>query len=279
MWEDRAEQARERKARLKTFGNHALGLVVEAKEGLFIVDPEDNAVSARLLQDGDYNPAEVQEALRFIRPDSRVLIIGAHIGAHVVALSRHCRGLDAIEANPRTFKFLAANVKLNSCHNVQLLQMAAGLEGETISFLMNTENSGGSKRQPVTNQVYYDYDNPEKVTLTTRALDNVFGSSVFDFVLMDIEGSEFFALQGMQRVLANAKVLAMEFLPFAAREVAGVEINDLSAQILPHFTSMLVPESDQTFTGDRMGAELARMFQANECHDLLYFMKDGEERR
>jgi hypothetical protein len=32
---------------------------------------------------------------------------------------------------------------------------------ETLEFMMSRENSGGSKRKPLLDQIYYNYDNPE----------------------------------------------------------------------------------------------------------------------
>jgi tRNA G37 N-methylase Trm5 len=44
---------------------------------------------------------------------SDVLIVGAHIGTLAIPISRLAKHVDAIEANPETFKFLSLNVAMN----------------------------------------------------------------------------------------------------------------------------------------------------------------------
>ena len=39
-WDEKAQRANERKQRLKTFGSHAFGVLVDTKHGFFVVDPE-----------------------------------------------------------------------------------------------------------------------------------------------------------------------------------------------------------------------------------------------
>ena len=148
IWEQKAQHAAERKERLKSFGSHACGLLVDTIYGLFAVDPEDASVSAALLQRGSYAENELRLLKELITQESNVLVVGSHIGAHVVPLAKNCKTLVSIEANPNTFKLLKANVLLNECSNVVMYNIAASDKKETIEFLLNRDNSGGSKRIP-----------------------------------------------------------------------------------------------------------------------------------
>src|SRR4029077_9834783 len=119
----------------------------------FILDPEDAFVAGDLLVRGEYERELYDQLKRCVTSSGNVLVVGAHIGAHVIPLSRCCRKLVAIEANPLTFNYLEANVRLNCCYNVELHCVAADQTAGQIDFLLNRENSGASKRMPVSMQM------------------------------------------------------------------------------------------------------------------------------
>ncbi|MGH7427267.1 MAG: hypothetical protein ACREJ4_02740, partial [Candidatus Methylomirabilaceae bacterium] len=63
---------------------------------------------------------------------------------------------------------------------------------------------------------------------------------------MDIEGSEYFALQGMQKILAHARVLVVEFLPHHLKNVSGVTVEQFLSVIPPHFRTLTIPSKGLT---------------------------------
>jgi FkbM family methyltransferase len=273
-WEERAQQARDRKSRLLSFGPNAWGLLVTTKYGLFAVDPEDGGVSAILLHEGSYSEPEYMLAKSLVSPEGDVLIVGAHIGAHAVPLSKHCSKLVAIEANPHTYEYLKTNLTLNCCSNVVSYNVAAGENVDKIKFLLNTENSGGSKRMPISVQNHYVYDDPDVIEVDTVPLDTLLDQGVFDLILMDIEGSEYFALKGMQRILSEAKALSVEFLPHHLICVAGIQVDAFLSTILPHFNWMYVPRHNRVVAKDEILENIREIYRANEGHEGIYFLKE-----
>jgi FkbM family methyltransferase len=273
-WEERAQRARDRKDRLLSFGPNARGLLVTTKYGLFVVDPEDGGVSARLLHEGCYAEPEYMLARSLISKEGDVLVVGAHIGAHAVPLSRDCNKLVEIEANPHTYEYLKTNLTLNCCSNVTPYNVAAGQKPEKIKFLLNTENSGGSKIMPVSADIPYIYDDPEAIEIDTVPLDTLLDQRIFDLILMDIEGSEYFSLKGMQRILSGSKALSVEFLPHCLSCVAGVKVDDFINTILPHFNWMYVPNHNLFVPKDESFDKIKEIYQANEGHDRIYFLNE-----
>jgi FkbM family methyltransferase len=269
-----AEQAAERRDRLLSFGPHAFALLAKTSDGLFAVDPEDRAVGGVLLATGAFYDHEIELARSLIDENSKVLMVGSHIGAHAIRLSRHCASLTAIEANPHTFQLLRANVLLNERRNIALHNVAASDKYEMIEFVMNRENSGGSKRAPSSLHLHYVYDNPAILQIPAAPLDDLLADQEFDLVFMDIEGSEFFALRGMQRILAGCRALDLEFLPHHITDVAGVGIEQFAAAFLHHFSWMYVPGRETLFHAEAMERELRAMFEAGQGHDGLYFLKE-----
>jgi FkbM family methyltransferase len=275
-WSDKAAMAAERKQRLLSFGVNAEGVLINTKWGLFVGDPEDNSVTRVLLDHGVYGEDEITLASYFIRPDGEVLIVGTHIGAIAIPLSKRCRRMDVIEANPSTQRLLRANLLLNRCDNVTLHPFAAGEAEGQIDFLLSRDCSGGSKRRPLQNRFYYDYDQPEVVQVPVFALDAALPFARYDLVFMDIEGSEYFALKGMQRILTHASALAVEFLPFHFVDVAGVGPDDFTDQILPHFEWMYLPSGDRLVPKARIRSYIKEMFDRGEGHDNIYFLKQAD---
>lgn len=272
-WQDKAALGAERKSRMMSFGINAGGILVHAKHGDFIVDPEDSSVSLSLLTEGAYSEGELELAASLIDTASEVLIVGPHIGALAVPLSKLCARMDVVEANPYTQRLLAMNLRLNDCDNVTLHRMAASNESGQITFLVNRENSGGSKRAPLHEHMPYIYDEPERVTVNAESLDEVVGSNRYDLIFMDIEGSEYFALQGMQKILGSARAIVIEFLPHHLVDVAGASIADFTAQIVPHFQWMYVPGEEVLYSESQFPGKLQSMFDSGQGHEGIYFLK------
>lgn len=272
-WRRRIGKLKQRKERMLSFGSHAFALLVEGKHGKFAVDPEDDFVSKRLLQTGSYSDGELDLARRFVPENGNVLMVGTHIGALAIPLSKHCGHMVAVEANPNTFKLLQLNLLLNQCDNVLAFNLAAAEKSCSISFILSRDNSGGSKRLPRVNVESYTYDNPQVVEVPADALDVVVENKAFDLIFMDIEGSEYFALKGMPRLLESSRVLVIEFLPHHLKNVAGVSADDFISLILPNFEWMFIPMSGELVAHGDIRRRINEIYTANESHDALVYMK------
>jgi FkbM family methyltransferase len=254
-------------------GRHVEAVLVKSDHGIFLVDVEDMSVGRRLAHDGVYGAAELKRVLSVITEQATVLIVGTHVGTLAVPASKHCRSLIAIEANPRTFQLLRENLLLNECHNVRALNIAASDKNDEIRFVLNRINSGGSKRMPKVPAYAYFYDSPEIVPVESHPLDEVLGDSPIDVILMDIEGSEYFALGGMQRILSRASVLFMEFIPRHLRDVSGASVDQLLELIRPHFSTLFVPSLEITVSRDQFGDVLQAMYDREQSDEGIVFKK------
>lgn len=248
------------------------GVVVKTDQGYFCLDPDEQFVSRALLGSGAYGLGELARARQFLTGDSRVLVVGAHIGTLAVPLSRSCRELVAIEANPRTHELLELNVLMNRCANVRTYNVAANDREAPIEFVMSTHNSGGSKRMPLHRDETYFYDQPAVVQVRGARLDDLLEGS-FDVVLMDIEGSEYFAFLGMQRILAGAATLIVEFLPHHLSRVAGVTVEQFLLPLAGHFRTLLVPSTREEVGAEGFGFVLQGMFDENQGDAGVIFRK------
>ncbi|HEY9772445.1 MAG TPA: FkbM family methyltransferase [Planktothrix sp.] len=256
-------------------GPFAWSFIARTQQGVFAVPIEDLYVGHQLRFNGSYSTDELQRLRSICRPGTRLLCVGGHIGALVIPLAEVCSTVTAVEANPRIFEILQFNVQLNNLTNCRTIQIAASNSTEPLKFVLNRANSGGSKRYPIGWQEIYLHDNPEIVEVAAAPLDSVFPGEVFDVVVMDIEGSEYFALEGMPRILSEAQILQIEFVPHHLQFVAGVTVEQWLSPITAHFSSLFVPSKNLLVGRQQFFPTLDSMFAANEYDDSLMFSKSG----
>jgi FkbM family methyltransferase len=213
----------------------------------------------------------VERLKSFINKDSKVLIVGTHIGALAIPLSKHCKEITAIEANPNTFELLEINLHLNQAENITPHNIFANDSHEKVEFLLNTVNSGGSKRKPKKSSFLYDFDNPEIIELESHKLDDYLPEHDYDLVLLDIEGSEYFAMKGMEDILANCKTLVVEFLPHHLKNVADIDVETFLSVLPGHFTKFNLPDNQQEHNISEVKTVLQNMYDANIGEDGIIF--------
>ena len=88
----------------KRLDGNVSALTVNTKNGTFLVDAADLEVGAKLRTKGEYGIDEINRISNYIDNDSKVLIVGAHIGSLAIPIAKICSEVTAIEANPDNFK-------------------------------------------------------------------------------------------------------------------------------------------------------------------------------
>ena len=254
----------------KKLGNNIRAIITNSQNGIFAVDPEDLEVGQK-LRSGGFGLEEIARLRKYIDNDSNVLIVGTHIGSLAIPLSKHCKAITAIEANPKTFELLEINLQLNNIENITPHNIFANDSSEKVEFLLNTVNSGGSKRKPKKSNFLYDYDNPEVIELESHKLDHYLSEHNFDLILLDIEGSEYFAMKGMKEILSNCKTLVVEFLPHHLKNVADIDVDTFISALPNHFTSFRLPDHNQEHNISEVKTVLQKMYDSNTGEDGIIF--------
>jgi FkbM family methyltransferase len=253
-------------------GPHTQAVLTHSVDGLrLLVDPQDQGVGRQLRQHGQFQPQELLRLQGLVGPSDRVLVIGAHVGAMAIPLARQCAAVVAIEANPRTFSLLQLNITLNNVANCQALSLAANDEPGRINFLQSRTNSGGSKRVPLFRDARYVHDRPIEITVRAERLDDALFGQTFDVILMDIEGSEVFALRGMPQLLQSCRCLVVEFLPHHLQRVAGLTVDDFLQAIPSHLVWLVVPSTGACVARAQAAATLQAMVNDSRGDDGLIF--------
>jgi len=265
------------RARRAVLPERAFALIGDTDLGPMAVSIDDMEVSRRLMREGSWEQAEVARILKLTRAEDRVLIVGGHIGSLAIPISRRCAAMKVIEANPETFRLLRINLLLNRCDNVEALNFAANDSGGALRFLNSRINSGGAKREPKVSQYGYTYDNPQVIEVPAVVLDQNFAGQAFDIIIMDIEGSEYFALKGAQQLLASARTLVVEFLPHHLQYVASVGPQEFADLLVPHFNGMYAPSTGRVTGREDIASVLTAMYRDNIEEDGLFFVKDAAD--
>lgn len=172
---------------------------------------------------------DVAIARRLLRPGDRVLDLGANIGfvaLHFLALG--AKEVHAFEPHPDIYARLSGTGAQGLVCYPYAISAAEGVSELIIS---RTHNQGSTLHRQVVDirpQVYGAA--PETVTVETRTVDALFPGQSFDYVKVDIEGSELDFVKGAHQLLSARppRVMVLEVKPeFEA---------DYLAVLRPYFT-------------------------------------------
>jgi len=268
------------KLRKKILGKHAKGVLYETQNGMILAPIDDYTIGRRLGFKGGWNIPEIKELLTYIDQDDTVYILGTHIGTLLIPIGNKCKQIIGYEANPDTYGYVSKNIFINDLTNATVYNYAVGDTKKKISFYKNTLNSGGSKIKPINDSYLYSYDSPDIIEVDMVRLDTHIKQENLpkpDHIIIDIEGAEYFALQGMQDILRDVKMLYIEYVPHHLKNVSGVSNKNFIDLIVPYFDKVRFVgqkiEIDISTSSDELLAYLDTLF-ANEKSDDLLFTKN-----
>lgn len=166
------------------------------------VNEYDKSVVPNILQNKYYEP-HIQNLLNlFISPLDCCVDIGANFGQHTVAMSLLANKVVSIEASPNNFINLKETIELNKLNNVIPINRGVFNKKGKLTFSHKEENAACS----FFSDTGFRQGNEDILDVEIGALSYILeDNEVFwdriDFMKIDIEGSELFALQGMEDIL------------------------------------------------------------------------------
>lgn len=139
-----------------------------------------------------------------IQKSKVILDIGANIGTTMLFFARlnPKAQIIAFEPHPRTYLRAKENLELNDFKNINLLNLGVGIKEEVLRLYEVNDRNPGMNRIIRTNK-----DIPY-LNIDVDALDRVFADMInekIDFIKIDIEGHEYYALKGGEGVLKKYK--------------------------------------------------------------------------
>jgi FkbM family methyltransferase len=223
--------------------NHGVGIVTTTKNGTLVVDPKDFDVSRVLLTQGEYGWAGVTMLSRLLTPASRVVFVGAHIGAMLVPIVRAAgtRQVIAFEPSPRNHKMLLMNLALNDLSDVVAENIALGARPGRRRFsenrIVKTDLRRVERAQSDVEVTVHTLD-----AMIPRAWDSI------DLMVMSDQGREADAMRGAARTLAKTRHLYVDFSPELLAQ-ADSSVEDFVAMAAIQFKSAYVLGEKTRFLG------------------------------
>jgi len=175
-------------------------------------------ISLKLFISGPQNPFEIEIFRRQIKEGDIVLDLGANIGYYTLIAARsvgkHGK-VFSFEPDPNNFAILKKNVEINDYRNITLVQKAVSDKtGKSKLYLCENDASCHTICDPK--------DDWRFIKIEATRLDDYFKDydGRIDFIKMDIEGAEGWAIQGMSSTLKKNKNLKLftEFNPSLFRK-------------------------------------------------------------
>lgn len=176
------------------------------------IDTDD---SMGLSVSGVYEPLETKTVQQVVNQGDCVIDIGANIGYYTLLFAKLVGPMGrvfAFEPDPNSFALLRKNIDVNGADHVSAFPFAVSYDRSTQVLY---KDKFGNLDHRLTNPGH----EVQEVSVETISLDEVIPGKMdgpVNFIKMDIQGSEGFALEGMKQLLtSNEGILILtEFWPF-----------------------------------------------------------------
>jgi FkbM family methyltransferase len=189
---------------------------------------EDKSVMPQMLLSHQYEPHIQQLFAHCITPTDIVLDIGANYGQHTVLLAKLAKYVLAIEASAENAKYCIETMELNKCDNYKIIQSGVWSQKQLLTFSHATTNAGCS----YFSTHGWHQENERLSTIEVDTLDNLCPNQSFDFIKMDVEGSESYVLDGGKDIFTKNRKLLVELNSFTSKNFMNININAVIDKIL-----------------------------------------------
>jgi FkbM family methyltransferase len=181
------------------------------------LDPKDRLITDRVLAGGEWEPGEMSEFRRLIRPGDTVIDVGANVGWYTLLASSlvgPTGRVIAFEPAPESVSLLRKSVAVNRLANVSVEAKALSDRPGTLTLHLHGINRAGHSIHGMPGEV--GFVEVESVPLDDR-LSAVPGA--IGLVKIDVEGAEGLVLAGMRETLRTRapRALIVEFTPTGIR--------------------------------------------------------------
>lgn len=204
---------------------------IDTRVGEFIVcgPAMDTSVMPQIRR-GVYEPHVQRLFCSLVKTGMTVCDIGANFGQHTIVLSKlvgPAGKVFAIEASPINAEYIRRTVAANKCGNVEIIQCGVWSHDTELTF-SHVENAEATSFCSNKTNIREIEQNPacKYQTIQVSALDKLITDDI-DFVKIDIEGAELFAMKGARNFLASKSPILMELNTFTSKTFMNVEIEDI----------------------------------------------------
>ncbi|WCT74029.1 FkbM family methyltransferase [Sphingomonas naphthae] len=213
-----------------------------------VVDPEEPEFGRAIARDGVWEPHILQAIRQNLNADDVFVDVGANVGImsfHAASIVGQGGREFAFEPNQDNVQRFLQGVLLNGFSNVTMFPFAASnaagifsMQGHSNTYLVSASVGG-------------------RLTQSVRVDDLLQNEPRVNFIKIDIEGHEPFALEGLNEIMAKHKPLVLcEFNPRCLRSNAHTEPLALAERIFQMTNQVELVEKDGSFTPCRSAGHL-----------------------
>ena len=182
-------------------------------------------VALTLWVDPEYVDRAEEFVTSYLSKGDLLVDAGANIGCISLAGSRVVGDggrVIAVEAHPRTFRYLKTTVEDNGCKNIECLNVALGSDA---GFLEITDE----QRRDDSNRVLLDGESG--ITVRCERLSDIFseyGVGHVNLLKIDVEGFELQVLRGAEPILDRVDCIYVEVLDHRLRDFGASSVELLA---------------------------------------------------
>jgi len=186
--------------------------------GMLTVNAEDLSLAPVLIIHGIYDAGLTNYLIKNIKKGDTVVDIGANLG-YFTTLMGYLVGpigkVLAYEANPSLIPLIQDNISMNYIGDrVTVYNKAIYSEYKTMPFFVAKKFMGNSSLHKHDSVYFNNYksDTIQEIQVDAEPLDAIMDNvDVLSFVKIDIEGGEYHALKGMEKLLESNKIETFSF--------------------------------------------------------------------
>lgn len=209
-------------------------LIVNNCMGNIIMKIDKNSyMGGSIYWSGFHHVNEMLFLKSYLKPDMVFIDIGANQGEFsLFAASKLTKGkVISFEPVTKQYQYLVNNIELNSYHNIELNKFGLSNE-ETILPIFTSKNTElhGGVHEGLSTLYKSNERNDFEENVEIKIFDKEFGEKLtrMDFIKIDIEGAELFALKGMKLHLEKFKPVILIEMSDETFNSAGYSIKDVT---------------------------------------------------
>ncbi|MES2587400.1 MAG: FkbM family methyltransferase [Bacteroidota bacterium] len=146
---------------------------------------------------------------KILKDEMNFIDIGANQGELSLFASKKIKNGKIICFEPvsTNFKKLIQNIELNQLKNIELNQFGLSDKNAELPIYTDASNNTGGVNEGLSTLFKSDSKNQLEETIILKVFDEIYFDNLnrLDFIKIDIEGSELFALKGMKKTLEKFK--------------------------------------------------------------------------
>jgi FkbM family methyltransferase len=242
-----------------------------------LLNIQDKSISRPLLMKGSYEQSVSELFVKYLKPDSCVIDIGANIGYYSLLAASQCpRGqVFSFEPDNKNFQLLKTSIAYNGFEKIiQAYNFAVSDANKTIilSDLGNPGNSGARFTAEDEDLLKSLISAPDAYFEKIEAiqLDTFLTEIRVDIVKIDIEGHEPYAIQGMLNILKRDQpIIFAELAPSNIKLLGGMEAADFLQLLLNiGYQISLVQKSGSIVEFSQNIPAVMNYFEQQETHHI-----------